>query len=209
MSALHSSTLQEGPIPVLPPESQQKRLMRAQPLPPPTEPAVFSGLGGGDTAGLNAEGLAAAYLLEDRPTIAKSDVLGIVEMAAFGVMRFLDPQFALETRPVVAEFAAMDALEAAYIFEDRPAVTAFIRVNRLRGLLIQATKPLADAFGEMARKTLRLVTDDEGSETLFCLVMVSGEMADAQHALECFDREWWLARCALRAGLLNFDFELV
>lgn len=104
---------------------------------------------------------------------------------------------------------AISEIDSEYVFEDRPAVSRFIIEHGLRGLLSQAAQPLRRAFGDSAIRSLRLVTDDEGSATLFCLVMVPGDLARANRALERFDRDWWLARCDLRAGLLNFDFELV
>ncbi len=100
-------------------------------------------------------------------------------------------------------------LEEVYVIDDRPSVAAFIEENRLRSLLLQARDPLNAAFGEASIKTLTLVHDDEGFTTLYCLVMVSGDMQDARRALKSFDQEWWLARSGQVAGKLNFDFELV
>lgn len=105
--------------------------------------------------------------------------------------------------------SGIKGLEDAYVFEDRSAVAAFIGENRLRGLLLQARGPLAAAFGEAAVKTLRLVRDDEGFRTLFCLVMVPGDMQEARRALRLFDQQWWVDGCGQAAGKLNFDFELV
>ena len=105
--------------------------------------------------------------------------------------------------------SALEGLEEAYVIEHRSSVAAFIEENRLRGLLLQAREPLEAALGESAIKTLALEKDDEGFETLFCLVMVSGEMQEARRALRAFDRVWWLDRSHLAAGKLNFDFDLV
>jgi hypothetical protein len=212
MSAVLSSPFLQLPIPALYPESELKRPAQAQPSPPATlamGSVLSPKLSRQGSTDPDTKVLAAAYLLEDRAGIAESDVLSVLETAVFGVMKYLDAQFSFETQPAVADITAMTALETAYVFEDRSVVAEFIRRNRLRGLLLQAVKPLHDAFGETAIKVLRLVTDDEGSETLFCLVMTSEELADAQDALRCFDEHWWLSRCDLRAGLLNFDFELV
>jgi hypothetical protein len=105
--------------------------------------------------------------------------------------------------------SALSALERVYIIEDRAAVADFVRQNRLGGLLLQARGPLYATFGEAAMKTLRLVRDDEGFTTLFCLVMVPGDMQKARRALRLFDQQWWLDRCEQAASKLNFDFELV
>lgn len=109
----------------------------------------------------------------------------------------------------VAPRSALKGLEDLYVIEGRSAVTAFIEENRLRGLLLEAGRPLAAAFGEAAVKTLRLVRDDEGFRTLFCLVLVPGDMREARRALRFFDQQWWVDRSRQAAGRLNFDFELV
>ena len=103
----------------------------------------------------------------------------------------------------------LKGLEDAYVISDHAAVAAFIKQNRLRGLLLQAQEPLNAAFGEGAVKRLALVDDDEGFDTLFCLILVSGDMNEARLALRSFDQHWWLARFDQAAGKLNFDFELV
>ena len=106
------------------------------------------------------------------------------------------------------ELAIRD-LAGLYVIEDRTAVASFIEENRLRGILLQAREALNAAFSEDAVKTIRLVRDDEGFETLFCLVMVPGDMDDARRALRSFDQQWWLSHSSQAAGKLNFDFELV
>ncbi len=112
-------------------------------------------------------------------------------------------------KPEVPPDSALKGLEDAYVIDDRSAVAAFIEQNRLRGLLVQAREPLNAAFGEAAVKTLTLIDDDEGFNTLFCLIVVSGDMHEARLALGSFDQRWWLARSDQAAGKLNFDFELV
>ena len=88
-------------------------------------------------------------------------------------------------------------------------MAAFIKQNCLRELLLQAREPLNTAFGESAVKTLTRVQDDEGFDTLFCLILVSGDMNDARLALRSLDQHWWLARSQRADGKLNFDFELI
>ena len=111
-----------------------------------------------------------------------------------------------KSRPQISSDST-NGLEDTYVIDDRPGVAAFIQHNRLRGLLLEARDPLDNAFGEAAIKKLSLVCDDEGFETLFCLVMVPGEMQQARRALRAFDQQWWLARSDRAAGKLNFDFE--
>jgi hypothetical protein len=104
---------------------------------------------------------------------------------------------------------ALSGLKEVYVFEERARVAEFVERNRLRSLLAEAREPLVAAFGERAVKKLSLVEDDEGSETLFCSVGVSGSLDEARRALRSFDQGWWLDRCANVSGKLNFDFELI
>ncbi len=104
---------------------------------------------------------------------------------------------------------ALSGLKEVYVFEDRARVAAFVEQNRLRNLLLEAHDPLVAAFGRLAIKKLSLVEDDEGSETLFCSIAVSGTLDEARHALKSFDQGWWLAHCAKVGRKLNFDFELI
>lgn len=104
---------------------------------------------------------------------------------------------------------ALNELEQAYVFEDRSEVAAFIERNRFRGLLLEAREPLSAAFGVGAVKKLTLAEDDEGFTTLFCLVLIAGDMRAARLALRSFDEQWWLARSGHAGGKLNFDFELI
>ena len=110
---------------------------------------------------------------------------------------------------VVREDLVLKELKQLYVFEDPSAVGAFIGRNRFRELLIEARDPLNAAFGETAVRKLRLVEDDEGYVTLFCLVLVPGELEEARRALNSFDEAWWLARSHEASGKLNFDFELI
>lgn len=105
--------------------------------------------------------------------------------------------------------STLEGLEDEYVIDNRSAVAAFIIQNRIRGLLLQAREPLNAAFGKGPLKKLTLVTDDEGSKTLFCLVRVPGDMQEARRALRSFDQRWWLGRSTQAAAKLNFDFELV
>jgi hypothetical protein len=104
---------------------------------------------------------------------------------------------------------ATKALDTVYVIEDRPTVLRFIAEHRLHGMLLQAQKPLDEAFTGKTVKKLSLVQDEEGFETLFCLVMISGEMQPARRALRNFDQQWWLTHAKQVLGKLNFDFELI
>lgn len=101
------------------------------------------------------------------------------------------------------------SLDEAYVMQDRAAVAPFIEQHRLHGLLLQASQPLKTRFGDDSIKTLSIVCDDEGFETLFCVVITSGDLQQRRQALRAFDREWWLSRAKQAAGRLNFDFKLI
>lgn len=103
----------------------------------------------------------------------------------------------------------LEALDEVYVWDDRPSVLRFIEEAHVRGLLLDARQALDDAFGKDAIKSLSLVQDDEGFETLFCLVRTRAQLEIATHALQVFDESWWLARSAEAAGKVNFDFDLV
>lgn len=97
-----------------------------------------------------------------------------------------------------------------YLVEDPSAISGFIKRNRvIEGLLMEAQGPLNAAFGQESIKKLTLVEDDEGFVTLFCFIMVPGDLENARRALNSFDQSWWLARSHEAHGKLNFDFELI
>lgn len=101
------------------------------------------------------------------------------------------------------------SLDEAYVLENRDTVLQFIDRYHLIGILLQAIEPLREAFTQRSVKTLSLLTDEDGFETLFCLIMTPGDVEEAVQALKRFDQDWWLARSHHVSGRLNFDFELV
>ncbi len=103
----------------------------------------------------------------------------------------------------------LKSIETDYVIENRSEVARFIQKNRLRGLLLEAVKLLDTFFDTDAIKALTLVTDDEGTESLFCLLITPGEMEEARSRLRSFDEDWWLSNSARSGGKLNFDFELI
>jgi hypothetical protein len=100
-------------------------------------------------------------------------------------------------------------LDRMYVVDERPRVLEFVATNKLRSLILQARGPLIAAFGEAPIKRLSIVQDDEGSETLFCLVGVSAGLDEARRALRSFDEQWWLDHCGEAHGKLNFAFDLI
>jgi hypothetical protein len=102
-----------------------------------------------------------------------------------------------------------DQLNQSYVIDNRDAVNPFLAANRLYSILREALPHLDAAFSKSTVKTLSLITDDEGSQTLFCFVMWKGEMEAARAALQAFDEGWWLTNSRKIAEKLNFDFELI
>ncbi len=111
-----------------------------------------------------------------------------------------------QAMPAAENFEALDEI---YVWDDRATVLRFIEEAHVRGLLLEARLALDEAFGIDAIKYLSLVRDDEGFDTLFCLVRTRAQLEIAMHALREFDERWWLARSREVAGKVNFDFDLV
>jgi hypothetical protein len=101
---------------------------------------------------------------------------------------------------------AFEGLDRIYVVENRTVVANFIEENHLYGLLLQAEQSLNENFGDASIKTLSVVSDEEGFETLFCLITTSRNLQQSRIALRAFDRGWWLSRAKQAAGKLNFDF---
>jgi hypothetical protein len=99
-------------------------------------------------------------------------------------------------------------LDEAYVIEQPVLTLRFIGENQLTETLLDAREHLAVAFGKNAIKTLSVRRDDEGFETLFCLVKLRGDAHSAMSALNEFDDRWWSAYPRRSPGRLNFDFEL-
>jgi hypothetical protein len=100
-------------------------------------------------------------------------------------------------------------LDDTYIFENREEVTRFIQEHHLQNLLVQAKEHLKERFGATSIKTLSLICDDEGFESLFCVISAAGSLQENLNALRAFDRNWWLSQVHNAAGRLNFDFQIL
>ncbi len=116
-----------------------------------------------------------------------------------------------DLRPNTQPRAGLDAdvLNRQYVMFKAETIRKFVSEHRLRSMLLEARKHLDKAFGNEAIKKLEIIRDDEGSETLFCSVIVRDNLRQAKVALRRFDDEWWLERIGKVAGTLNFDIELV
>jgi hypothetical protein len=101
----------------------------------------------------------------------------------------------------------MAELNAQFVMADARETSKFILDNGLGLILLESRMHIEAKFGE-AVKTLKVVEDDEGHQTLFCLLVYRGPLQDAKQALASFDRDWWLNRAGEFSDRLNFDFEL-
>jgi hypothetical protein len=110
---------------------------------------------------------------------------------------------------VFMKYSVLEPLQATYVVDDRDSVAEYVAANQLSEFLVRSAKYVAMAFGESRIKKLRILEDDEGTKTLFCLVAYPGSLDDAQRALETFDQNWWLENARHFASKLNFDFELI
>ena len=116
-----------------------------------------------------------------------------------------------DLRPKTQPRAGLDAdvLNRQYVMHKAATIRTFVSEHRLRSTLLEARKHLDAEFGQDSIKKLEIIRDDEGSETLFCSVVVRDNLRQAKVALRRFDDRWWLERIGKVAGKLNFDIELV
>lgn len=120
----------------------------------------------------------------------------------------LGSSFSLSVEPRALPSGIEKALEAAFIFAKRQEALDFLAQHRwLVDLLFQAQAKLAEIFGAESPKLLDLYRDEEGSETLYCLLLAAGDPIPLSEGLGRFDEEWWLVHCGEARGLLNFDIE--
>jgi hypothetical protein len=75
-------------------------------------------------------------------------------------------------------------------------------------MLLEARPHLDSTFGNGVIKKLEIIQDDEGYDTLYCSVIVTGSVTEARSSLRHFDEQWWVEHCNQVNGKLNFDFEL-
>ena len=120
----------------------------------------------------------------------------------FGTLLGVQNDYFRETSPA-------DELNSRFIVTTNHRETLrFIEANDLTHVLLDSVKHVNAAFGESSLKTLALVEDDEGFQSLFCLVIFPGTLQDARTALKSFDNAWWLQHARQFGSKLNFDFEL-
>jgi hypothetical protein len=106
--------------------------------------------------------------------------------------------------------AAIDEVVKLYRTPKDASVAAFLQEHgTIPELLLQAAPKLKKYFGD-ATLMLRAPVDEDGSQTLYAVVLWPGEVSEVRHALDKFDDNWWLANSGHDdAGSLSFTYELV
>lgn len=106
--------------------------------------------------------------------------------------------------------ATVAELQRAYVFEDDHLVRGFFRSHRTAPqILLEAAPRLQENFDTGTVFNLRAVTDEYGAQTLYAVVLWSGEVRDVRVALERFDEHWWIANSRRASGDLTFTYELM
>jgi hypothetical protein len=121
-------------------------------------------------------------------------------------------QYAEEQLTGIAEpehQAAIGEVAKLYRTPKDASVATFLRENStIPQLLLQAAPRLKKYFGDAAL-TLRAPVDEDGSQTLYAVVLWPGDVTEVRQALDKFDDNWWLAKSGPDAGSLSFTYELV
>jgi hypothetical protein len=99
-------------------------------------------------------------------------------------------------------------LKQHYIVANEDSLAPLLQEHRhLCAMLLEAVPHLHQCFGDSLLQ-LRASADDEDVVVVVSVVW-SKDLAGAQEALEAFDEEWWLEKCAGANGYLVFDFEMM
>lgn len=106
----------------------------------------------------------------------------------------------------------LDIVDALYVIEnaEEERVEEFLADNRdIARLLASLSIAIDRIFGLACVKTLRVLQDEEGTETLLCSIATQNNLAGARQQLRVFDQEWWLAKVPALIGRLTIDFDLL
>jgi hypothetical protein len=121
-------------------------------------------------------------------------------------------QYAEEHLAGVAEpehQAGVDEVAELYRMPDDASVTQFLKENHAASpLLILAAPKLRKHFGDAA-VALRALMDEDGSQTLYAVVLWPGDVDGVRQALDRFDDAWWIASSGAAACGLTFTYELI
>jgi hypothetical protein len=105
--------------------------------------------------------------------------------------------------------AAFDEVVKLYRTPTDTSVATFLQEHpNLPQLLVQAAPKLKRCCGNAAL-TLRAPVDEDGSQTLYAVVLWPGDAAEVRRALDKFDDSWWIANSGDLATSLSFTYELI
>jgi len=97
-----------------------------------------------------------------------------------------------------------------YVVSDGASVLNFLTQHRaIPQLALEAIPRLREFFGNSTVFSLRIVSEDADSTTLFAVVMWRGSVIDVRAALARFDEAWWLHHARQASGQLVFTYELI
>ena|ERR1022692_2334118 len=106
--------------------------------------------------------------------------------------------------------AEVKELKKRYVFTSNRNVQEFLQNHRsLPHILIDAEPHLKDCFGSDSVLNLEVLIDEDGSRSLYAVVLWRGEAELAESALAKFDDSWWLDKSREASGFLTITYELV
>ncbi|HWB84977.1 MAG TPA: hypothetical protein VG675_12600 [Bryobacteraceae bacterium] len=112
-----------------------------------------------------------------------------------------------QNRQVVT--AEIDDLKRLYLFSDVAIDTFLEDHSAIRSVLRQAVDPLRMSFGPDRLVNLEVSTDEDGSSTLYAVVIWQADVPSASGALINFLESWWLQRMNGATSDLAFAYKLV
>jgi hypothetical protein len=111
------------------------------------------------------------------------------------------------SREVVS--AEIEDLKKLYRFADDSVASFLFDHSAIRNVLRQAIEPLRASFGANSLFVLELSTDEDGSATLYSVVIWTAEVRSASDALNNFLETWWLHRMNIATSDLAFAYQIV
>ena len=103
--------------------------------------------------------------------------------------------------------AALEHLRTEYVFRNEDTITDFLFGHRTAATVLSNAVPeLKKSFGQDVVLSLEAVSEEDGSTSLYAIVIWRGLPEPADFALEEFDERWWLNQVP-QPGL-TFTYEL-
>lgn len=107
-----------------------------------------------------------------------------------------------------ADVRLLRHLERLFVFRNAPSISSFLLTKPdVVSLLFEIWQKLGEFFpGTTCR--LRLVTDDEGANTLLVEIPTTESLEQAMARLSSFDEGWWLGAMTPAKGKVVIDLSL-